>query len=34
LNLDLGRDPSLAVGAYGTGRMASVVHQNALEATV
>src|SRR3954447_5743662 len=34
LSLDLGRDPSLAVGAYGTGRVAPVVHQNRPEATV
>src|SRR4051795_5054427 len=34
LSLDLGRDPSLAVGAYGRGRVAPVVHQNRLEATV
>src|SRR5206468_10699453 len=34
LSLDLGRDPSLAVGAYGMGRVAPVVHQNRPEATV
>src|SRR4029078_12717600 len=34
LSLDLGRDPSLALGAYGTGRVAPVVHQNRPEATV
>src|SRR5947209_20550787 len=34
LSLDLGRDPSLAVWADGTGRVAPVVHQNGQEATV